>query len=364
MSPSAPRPPAAPPKQQAAPAHPAPVQLQADFWPSCGYRLLAAGNDGQLQVTDDFLRHLLQRPEMALVAESCDAERALHARLNENPRAQVTPAQLAGLADADARENYAVWLRFRGRLLAHPTLEGSYLALFKGDVDVPPVFVHLLTQVLLRHVLRNGATPLQARAAEMLFRPQKVSIQDEGQVMAADDETVERHALSGSFGSVGELLRQGGMVLRTAELDVLDGDNADLYWERGEAHDLVVSLNHGQPALQALCEVLALWVRHFLGTEVTVAIEREIDDAQWVWHVGLDAQASAVLNALFQGEEVDAARMARMLCLFRLDFSEPSVVRPEVAGRPVYLAMAMDEHSRLKLKPQNLLLNLPLARLS
>ena len=33
-------------------------------------------------------------------------------------------------------------------------------------------------------------------------------------------------------------------------------------------------------------------------------------------------------------------------------------------GRPVYLAMAMDEQNRLKLKPQNLLLNLPLARRS
>ena len=31
-------------------------------------------------------------------------------------------------------------------------------------------------------------------------------------------------------------------------------------------------------------------------------------------------------------------------------------------GRPVYLAMAMDAANRVKLKPQNLLLNLPLAR--
>ena len=35
---------------------------------------------------------------------------------------------------------------------------------------------------------------------------------------------------------------------------------------------------------------------------------------------------------------------------------------PAIAGRPVYLAMAMDAEHRLKLKPQNLLLNLPLAR--
>ena len=90
--------------------------------------------------------------------------------------------------------------------------------------------------------------------------------------------------------------------------------------------------------------------------------EGEIDEDQWVWHVGLDAQATAVLNTLYQGEEVDEAQGRRMLCLFRLDFADPRVVQPQVAGRPVYLAMAMDDKQRLRLKPQNLLLNLPLAR--
>ena len=54
--------------------------------------------------------------------------------------------------------------------------------------------------------------------------------------------------------------------------------------------------------------------------------------------------------------------MAGMLCLFKLEFEEPSVMRPEVAGKPVYLAMAMDAGKRLKLKPQNLLMNLPVTR--
>ena len=103
-------------------------------------------------------------------------------------------------------------------------------------------------------------------------------------------------------------------------------------------------------------------MRHFLDTEVRVQPEGEIDEDQWVWHVGLDAQASAVLNTLYQGGDVDEAQSRRMLCLFRLDFVDPRVVLPQVAGRPVYLAMAMDEANRLKLKPQNLLLNLPLAR--
>jgi hypothetical protein len=332
--------------------------------PGCGYRLLARGPDGQLQVTDDFLRSLLQRPELAPVPESCAGERALHGRLVGNPRERVDEQALTLVTDDDARANYAIWLRFRERLLAQPTLEGSYLTLFRGNVDVPPVFVHQLTQILLRHALGDDVTPMQARAAEMLFRTQKISVLEDGQVMAADDETVERHALSGSFGTLGDLLAQGGAPLRTAELDVLHDENADCYWERSEAHDLVVSLNHGQPALEALCRVLERWVGHLLGVAVTIDVEREIDDEQWLWHVGLDAQASDVLNALYQGEEVGAERMARLLCLFRLSFKEPGDMRAELAGRPVYLAMAMDEHKRLRLKPQNLLLNLPLARLT
>ena len=172
------------------------------------------------------------------------------------------------------------------------------------------MFVHQVTQILLRHALGGEATAMQARAAEMLFRPQRISVQDDGQVMAADDEAVQRHAISANFGAIGELLKQGGAALRTAELDVLREDNQEIYWERDESHDLVVSLNHGQPALAALCRVLEAWVRHFLGTAVRIEAARSIDDENWVWHVGLDAQASAVLNDLYRGEDVNEDRMA------------------------------------------------------
>jgi len=334
-----------------------------DFWRSSGYTLLDKTAEGHLVVTDGFLRSLLLRPELAPVPESSAAELALHQCLLDEPRREVDAQQLAAVEDEDVRSNYAIWLRFRQRLLAHPTLEGSYVALFRGEgVDVPPVFVHQLTQILLRHCLGGEAPAIQARAAEMLFRTQRIAVQDDGQVMAADDETVERHAVSANFGAIGELLKQGGAPLRTAELDVLHEGNQDLYWERDEAHDLVVSLNHGQPALDALCRVLETWVGHFLGTGVRITTERAIDDDQWVWHVGLDAQATSILNDLYQGHDVSEERMAGMLCLFRLEFEEPAAMRADIAGRPVYLAMAMDAGKRLKLKPQNLLLNLPLAR--
>ena len=337
----------------------------ADFWRGCGYKLLDKTAEGHLVVTDSFLRHLLDRPEMLPVPESGAGELALREQLLHDPRAKIAAASLEAVTDEDAKANYAIWLRFRERLLAHGTLEASYAAIFRGEgVDVPPVLVHLLTQVLLRHILGEEAKPMQARVAEMLFRPQRIAIQEDGQVMAADDETVERHAIAANFGSIGELLKQGGAPLRAAELDVLHETRAEEYWARDESHDFVVSLNHGHPALAALCLVLERWVEHFLGCEVRIEPERAIDDENWVWHVGLDAQASQLLNDLYQGQDVIEERMRRLLCLFRLEFVEPSAMRAEIAGRPVYLAMAKDELERMQLKPQNLLLNLPLRSVS
>ena len=333
-----------------------------DFWRACGYRLLTTGTDGRLTLTDDFLRASLLRPELAPVPESCAAELALHDTLMTAPRTAVGDAELAALADPDIRENYAIWLRFRGRLTAVPSLEAAYTALFKVGVDVPPLMVQQLTEVLLRHLLGEGADPMQARAAEMLFRPQRIAVREDGAVMSADELTVELHSTTGGFGSLGELLQQNRVPTRTVDLDVLDETNAATYWERDERHDLAISLNRGRPALTALCRVLERWIAHFLGVEVGIEPKREIDDKRWVWHVGLDAEASALLNDLYNRADVDEERMGRLLCLFELTFRNPADMRPAIAGRPVYLAMAMDSDSRLKLKPQNLLLNLPLAR--
>ena len=93
-----------------------------------------------------------------------------------------------------------------------------------------------------------------------------------------------------------------------------------------------------------------------------MAIEpvREIADERWTWHTGLDAVSSRLLNDLFTGTPVDHAALSRLLALFRLTFADPSEMRADIAGRPVYLGLAMDAEGRVKLKPQNLLVNLPL----
>jgi hypothetical protein len=326
--------------------------------------LLARTPEGRLAITDDFLRSFLVRPELAPVPESCAAELHLHDTLLAQPRAMVGPAAIDAIADADARENYRIWLRFRDRLAAADSLESAYIGLFRGEgVDVPPLFVAQLTQIVLRHILGERADPLAARAAEMLFRPQKVAVTDDGAVMAADEVTVETYADTGGFGSLGELLARNKTPMRTIDLDVLSDENASIYWDRDERHDLSVSLNRGRPALAALTRVMEDWIAHFLGVKVSIRTEREIEDAHWRWHVGLDAEASAILNDLYNRQPIDEARMGRLLCLFRMDFDNPADMRPALAGYPVWLAMAMDEHDRLRLKPQNLLMNLPLAAL-
>ena len=61
---------------------------------------------------------------------------------------------------------------------------------------------------------------------------------------------------------------------------------------------------------------------------------------------------------------MDADRLTRLIGLFRLDFDDAADMLPALAGAPVWLGLAMTPDGALRLKPQNLLLNLPLARRS
>lgn len=335
-----------------------------DFWFDSGEDLAGREAGGRLVVTDGLLYAWWLRPEVAPVAESCEAERALHAALLAAPRRPVSAAELAAIADPDARENYQVVLAWRERLLAAPTLESAYLDLFRdGQVTVPPLFIDQLARIILHGILQNSSDPLEVRAAELFFRRQKVSL-EQGSILLADADTVALHESGGNFGNLGRLLVEAKINQRKANLPILDRDNADSYWERSNQHDMVISFHHDSAALAAFCRVIEQWVRHFFSVEVTVRPLPKIEDPQWSWHIGLDAQATAILNDLYRGIEVSPERHRRILSLFRLDFANPAVMRPDIAGRPVYLAAAMDDANVLRIKPQNLLLNLPLAAVS
>jgi hypothetical protein len=332
----------------------------SDFWVHSGFNLAGRDRAGKLLASDELLRAWWRRPEVAPVDESCAAERKLHAALIAEPRRPVSTAELAAMRDADAIENYGVMLAWRDRILSGATLEAAYLGIFRGDVTVPPVFIDQLVELILRGMLDGTDSALEARAAELFFRPQKATIQD-GAVMLADAQTVALHESGGAYGDIGRLLAQAKIRPRAMHLDVVDRDNQDIYWTRDEARDTVISFQHDGAPLAAFCRVIEKWIACFHGVEVRVQPLRAIEDERWSWHIGLDAEASGILNDLYRGGQPDAARMARILSLFRLDFIDRTAMRPDVAGRPVYLACAMNAEQVLRVKPQNLLLNLPLA---
>jgi len=280
-----------------------------------------------------------------------------------DPRRAVSENELKNVEDEDARDNYRVVLNFRDRLVREGTVEAFYMNLFKGKVDVPPLFIEQLAHVILRNVLDGCDDPLRLRAGELFFRDQKATLQ-EGHVLLADLETVEMHAAGSRYGSVGRLIVEAQGDLGKVDLDVLDRANAALYWERESRHDTVISLTYGRPALDAYCRAMETWIWHFLNLKTTIKPIRKIDEPRWAWHVGLDAESTSILNELWSGGEVEQGRMRRIIALFALQFDDPEMMRPDISGRTVYLALAANEEGMVRMKPQNLLLNLPLRALS
>jgi hypothetical protein len=145
-----------------------------DFWRHSGYHLAGKDANGRLLPTDDLLRAYFARPEVAPIAESCANERALFERLMHAPSLTVGSKDLALLADPDARENYAVVLRFRDHLLQSGTLEAAYRGLFSDRSGrasdfaargLPPMFADQLVQMILRGIL---AETLPQRLAAVL----------------------------------------------------------------------------------------------------------------------------------------------------------------------------------------------------
>jgi hypothetical protein len=349
-----------------------------NFWPACGFERLRITSFGWLEPTPDYLHLFLDRPELALVPESCPAERQLHQALRNDPLHTVQATLLARIEDTDARNNYQLYLTFRDSLLACGTLEAYYLQLVRsGRIDIPPLFIDLMVQAILRHLLDGCDDALQVRAAELLFRPQRLTVQD-GQVLAADQAVVDQYSRNAGLGELGRLLLESKARLREAELLVLDDSNATSYWAHSERHHYLLDLTHevaqelshglllrmtrARSGLKALARVLERWVQHFLGVVVTIEPLARVDDATWRWHLGLDAESTVILNDLYEGKPVESDRMSRLVSLFRLNFSDQACMLPEVAGKPVYLGLGMNAQGVLRLKPQNLLLNLPLAR--
>lgn len=332
-----------------------------EFWVSSGHHMTRRVEGGGLAVTDEMLLAYLARPELVPPEEACDAERDLHALLMAEPRRPVTAAMIAAIRDEDARENWQFMVGFRDRLMAHPSIEAAYLAIVrKGAQGVPPLFLNQLVHLILRNALDGCTDPFVLRAAELMFRPQKGSLKD-GALLLADQELIEafeaeRKALLHTA-PLAAMMGQDAM----GDLEVMTDETAPSYWSRSDAFSMVFNLGGDPRSREALCRALETWIAHMLGVETRIAAIERIEDADWRWFVGLDAEATALGNRLWHGEAVDPADQSRICGLFRLDFADPRMVDPKLAGKPVYLIMALTGDMILRVKPQNLIVGLPLA---
>lgn len=330
-----------------------------DFWLSCGHHLLDRDEDGGgLVVTGDFLKVYLARPELIPPPDACAVERALHGALLSDPQMPVSAADIAAIADPDARENWQMLIAFRDHLLRHKTLEAAYTELIRhGLSSTPPLFVNQLVHVILRNALDGVDDARVLRAAEMFFRTQRITVHD-GSLIAADEETIGGDHTA----PVSPLVSMLGLPAE-AEIDVFNGDNAESYWARSDLFDMALNLTAGREGLAALAEAMRRWVVHLLGVEVTIEPLNELRDVTLSWYVGLDAEATRIGDLLWEGEELDDTTMGRVVGLFRLTFDDPDVVIDKLRGEPVYLILAATPDKLIRMKPQNLVTGLPIRHL-
>ena len=328
-----------------------------DFWISSGHHLLDRDAGGGLLITDAYLKAYLARLELAPPAGACIAERSLHAALLLDPRRPVAPADIARIADSDARENWSVMIAFRDHLAAQRTVEAAYLDIVRRQIGVPALFMNHLVHVILRNVLDGCEDPFALRAGELFFRPQRLSVHN-GSLVAADDELVtSRHAQP-----MTPLAAMLGLS-HSMDVDVLNEENATSYWERSDRFDMALDLTAGRRGLAALGRVAELWVAHLLSLDVEVEALVEAKDVELDWYVGLDAEATAIGDMLWHGEELDQAARERIVGLYALKFNDEQQVIEKARAGPTYLIMAMDAERVLRLKPQNLVTGLPLRAL-
>jgi hypothetical protein len=337
--------------------------------------------------SDDFWQQLLTRPELALVPESCRDERRLHDALKLKPLRTVKPEELTAIRDEDARANYAMLLQFRDGVIAAGSLSAWYSQLFASSkITIAPLFIDIAVEQILCDVLANETDSFTHRAAELLYRPQRITIH-EGRIISGDQETLDTQRDTGGLGDLGRFLLQNKMQVTGSDaqtLRILNAEHALTFQEqRAQAsyhHNWLLDLTHEQAAqvgpeghsfeirlarktsgLAALARVLELWIEHFKAAKVRITPLAKIEDPQWRWHTGLDSESSSILNTLYAQQPLPDAQLKRLITLFRLDFLSSQDCLPEMQGKPTYLGLAMNEQGVLKLKPQNLLLNLPFA---
>ena len=330
--------------------------MSRQFWISSGHHLLDHDAAGFLVATPEFWRVYLARPEIVPPGDACLVERALYDRLRRDPSAPVPDSEIRDIADRDARENWRYFLAFRDHVAAHPTIEAAYLAIARGKAPpLPPLFVNQLVHVILRNVLDDEADPYVLRAAEMFFRTQRLTLRD-GVMLLADEEQIDHGVPVVDHGSPLTSIFEDA---RAKDLKVLNAATGSTYHRRSDAFDLVIDFRHGEAARAAFAQVIERWLAHLLALNVRETPVERIEGPM-SWFAGLDAEGTAIGNALWTGDTPPGDGAKRIVALFELVFLNGGDMLDQVAGAPVTLILGMTTGNKIRVKPQNLIAGLPL----
>lgn len=322
-----------------------------EFWVASGHHLTRLDKAGRMIVTDELILAWLARPEVLPPPEACAAERALHKRLMEHPRAKVSDMELIALQDADAQENWRFLVALRDRLIAAGTVEEGYARIVQDGVTIPVVFMSQLVQLILRNALDGCADPQTLRAAECFFRPQRSHIQDDN-LFLADEELVQLLEQEMHSSPLTAML-SGGID----GLDVLSDSNDWTYWSRSDAHTMVLNFGGDATARAGMAAAIGAFLKHILGLDCTVTAQTSMENIDLRWFVGLDQAGTAIGNAVWRNQPLPAT----LVGLFRLDIADDVRVTPDLRGQPIWLFLGLGADGAVRIKPQNLLTGLPLA---
>src|SRR6185312_13988208 len=141
-------------------------------------------------------------------------------------------------------------------LLRHQTIEAAYIDVARNRKTIPHLFLNQLVHLILRNALDKCNDPFILRAAELFFRPQKLTVHNKS-LIAADEENI-----SGlSTQPLSPLVSMLGLPAAVG-IDVLSEQNCGSYWDRSDRFDMALDLTAGRRGLSALGDVIARWVAH------------------------------------------------------------------------------------------------------
>ena len=183
-----------------------------------------------------------------------------------------------------------------------------------GLGKTPPLFINQLVHVILRNALDGVDDPRVLRAAEMFFRTQRVTLHD-GSLIAADEETIG----GVNTAPVSPLVSMLGIPAE-AEIDVINDDNAESYWERSDRFDMALDLTAGRDGPRgAGARRCGAGSRICSASRSPSSRSPSCASRRSPGMSGSTPTPPGSATMLWNGEDIDEATMARVVGLFQLD---------------------------------------------